>query len=71
MQNWIKCSEQMPDDDKYVLVSNGKHIGLGAYIRDEHLEYDERWQDEHFEFINLQSKYPVTHWQPLPEPPQG
>ncbi|QHJ82511.1 MAG: hypothetical protein [Caudoviricetes sp.] len=67
---WIKCSEKLPDDDSFVLVTNGKHNGMGAYLRDDHLEDDERWQDEHFEFINKQSKYPVTHWMPLPPNPE-
>lgn len=67
---WIKCSERLPDDESYVLVTNGKHTGMGAYLRDDHLEDDERWQDEHFEFINKQSKYPVTHWMPLPPNPE-
>lgn len=67
---WIKCSERLPDDDSFVLVTNGKHTGMGAYLRDEHLEDDEHWQDEHFEFINKQSKYPVTHWMPLPPNPE-
>lgn len=42
---WIKCSERLPDDDNFVLVTNGKHVGMGAYFRDDHLEDDERWQD--------------------------
>jgi hypothetical protein len=67
---WIKCSDRLPDDESFVLVTNGKHTGMGAYLRDEHLEDDERWQDEHFEFINKQSKYPVTHWMPLPPNPE-
>lgn len=67
---WIKCSEHLPDDDSFVLVTNGKHTGMGAYLRDDHLEDDERWQDEHFEFINKQSNFPVTHWMPLPATPK-
>lgn len=67
---WIKCSDRLPDDDSFVLVTNGKHTGMGAYLRDDHLEDDERWQDEHFEFINKQSKYPVTHWMSLPPNPE-
>lgn len=70
MSEWIKCSERLPDDDNFVLVTNGKHTGIGAYLHDDHLEDDERWQDEHFEFINKQSKYSVTHWMPLPETPK-
>ena len=67
---WIKCSDRLPDDDSFVLVTNGKHTGMGAYLRDDRLEDDERWQDEHFEFINKQSKYPVTHWMSLPPNPE-
>jgi len=68
---WVKCSERLPPDESWVLVTNGRYVGAGAYLRDEYLEEEERWQDEHFEFINLQSKYPITHWMPLPAAPGG
>ncbi|WP_268163163.1 DUF551 domain-containing protein [Klebsiella variicola] len=67
---WIPVSEQMPESNKFVLVSNGVWVGQGLYDDSEHLESDEHWQDEHREFINV-LHHPVTHWMPLPAGPQG
>ncbi|EKN6417002.1 DUF551 domain-containing protein [Yersinia enterocolitica] len=67
---WIKCSDGLPEANTPVQVSNGVWVGQGEYDDAEHLQEDERWQDEHHEFINLLSAYPVTHWKPLPPLPQ-
>ena len=66
---WIACSIRMPEPNKYVQVSNGAWVGIGMYNDAEHFEDDERWQDEHHEFIDL-LHHPVTHWMPLSAPPQ-
>lgn len=66
---WIACSERMPEPNKYVQVSNGVWVGIGEYNDSEQFEFDERWQDEHGEFIDL-LHHPVTHWMPLPSLPQ-
>lgn len=63
MQNWIKCSERMPDEHRAVLVfdpeeEDGQHVAsfsYGSWV------YGVSWD------VNLEC-YP-THWQPLPEPP--
>ncbi|MGH1529640.1 DUF551 domain-containing protein [Yersinia proxima] len=67
---WIKCSDGLPEANTPVQVSNGLWVGQGEYDDAEYLQEDERWQDEHHEFINLLSAYPVTHWKPLPPLPQ-
>lgn len=67
---WIACSERMPEPNKYVQVSNGAWVGVGMYNDADHLENDERWQDERQEFIDLLYS-PVTHWMPLPAAPKG
>lgn len=59
---WISISEQLPDPGIFVLVSNGAWVGMGMFNDARHLEDDERWQDEHNEFIDL-LHHPVTHWQ--------
>lgn len=66
---WVACSERMPTPNQYVLVCNGVWVGMGMHNNSEHLEDDERWQDERHEFIDL-LHHPVTHWMPLPEAPQ-
>lgn len=57
---WIPCSERMPEPNVYVLVSNGVWVGQGLHNDGEHLEEDERWQDEHQEFIDF-LHHPVTY----------
>lgn len=66
MQNWIKCSERMPEDDGYVLAYRTDSCQVGE------LCYDK----ENGEFISFNfmgehylDKGIVTHWQPLPESP--
>ncbi|HBV7425864.1 TPA: DUF551 domain-containing protein [Citrobacter freundii] len=67
--SWVACSERMPSPNQYVLVCNGVWVGMGMHNNSEHLGDDERWQDEHGEFIDL-LHHPVTHWQLLPTAPQ-
>ncbi|QMR78866.1 DUF551 domain-containing protein [Enterobacter sp. RHBSTW-00175] len=66
---WVACSERMPTPKQYVLVCNDVWVGMGMHNDSEHLEDDERWQDEHHEFIDL-LHHPVTYWMPLPAAPQ-
>nr|UVX85278.1 MAG: Protein of unknown function (DUF551) [Bacteriophage sp.] len=72
MSQWIKCSERMPEEtddiivvsDDIIVVSDGIVISGISYSRRDGfymaaLEYDD---DEPIDG--------VTHWMPLPEPPQ-
>ena len=53
---WVKCSERMPKHGDMVLVFNGNSIEIDALATG---EFDfECWCDS------------VTHWMPLPAPPQ-
>lgn len=72
MSKWIKCSEQMPEPDVWVLICNVQlgGVDMGIYRNDEYLEDDEHWQNEQGEPIEAYSSWPVTHWIPLPEPPE-
>ena len=66
MSQWIKCSERMPEetDDIIVACSDGTVISGISYSRREGfymaaLEYDSD--------VSIKD---VSHWMPLPEPPQ-
>ena len=55
--DWVKCSERMPEFDVLVLVVDQNGIDLGAI-------YDgDDW------FL-ADSEREITHWMPLPAPPQ-
>ena len=64
---WISCSELMPDDGQHVIILCDGAFVLYAQYRDGEFFDIVRNGDEFFE---TQSRN-VTHWMPLPEPPQG
>lgn len=57
MSEWIKCSDRMPNRNERVLCYNGEVLFESVW--------DEIWQDgqNYWELEN------VTHWMPLPQPP--
>ncbi|MBB7334239.1 DUF551 domain-containing protein, partial [Escherichia coli] len=60
---WISCSERMPDDGQEVVVQT--HSGwryIAFYESHSGLFYDSPEGDVEYVL--------VTHWMPLPEPPQ-
>ena len=63
---WISCSEQMPDDGQHVIILCDGAFVLYAQYRDSEF-FDVVRNGE--EFFETQSRN-VTHWMPLPEPPQ-
>lgn len=68
MQNWIKCSERMPEKDVAVLC-----FPMGDEVT--HASWDGKYwhQDNSWCgvcYIDDVITVEVTHWQPLPEPPQ-
>ncbi|MGS5302264.1 ead/Ea22-like family protein [Escherichia coli] len=63
---WIGCSERMPDDGQHVIILCDGAFVLYAQYRDGEF-FDIVRNGE--EFFETQSRN-VTHWMPLPEPPQ-
>lgn len=64
--SWISCSERMPDDGQHVIILCDGAFVLYAQYRDGEF-FDIVRNGE--EFFETQSRN-VTHWMPLPEPPQ-
>lgn len=63
---WISCSERIPDDGQFVIILCDGAFVLYAQYRDSEF-FDVVRNGE--EFFETQSRN-VTHWMPLPEPPQ-
>lgn len=70
--NWISVKDELPNlEGKYIVAyrkRNQIEIGTAEYM---FFDYADGGNNRH-EFI-LQGEtitYPVTHWQPLPEPPK-
>lgn len=75
---WINVEEDLPEDDQDVLVYHADdfHITVGFFDKDNVQYYIESngskfftgsgWETE----ISWAQKGPVTHWMPLPSPPE-
>lgn len=63
MSEWIKCDEEIPDAGEWVLTVDKENQMRVLFW----FERDEEWTDDYESFLG---KDEVTHWQPLPEPPQ-
>ncbi|EAQ5174934.1 DUF551 domain-containing protein [Salmonella enterica subsp. enterica serovar Teko] len=63
--SWISCSERMPDNDesKPIAIFTGKCLGQGVFVA----TYDD---DGFFDYWEGMEIIGVTHWMPLPAPPQ-
>ena len=66
---WISVKERLPKLHTEVLVYRGNLGGMGGYVSIDHM--DVRWVDDEPMWSSdvLAWKSKVTHWMPLPEPP--
>ncbi|HFH3797387.1 TPA: DUF551 domain-containing protein [Yersinia enterocolitica] len=73
-QGWINCSDQMPEDDEFVriwpLPDFGVELHVGQYIKFH--KNGPGWFAQVYEHNYGVEFYPitVTHWMPLPTPPE-
>ncbi len=74
MGEWIKCSERMPEDETPVLVMLNGEIRV-AEIRWDTPTYEETYQpfrywDDPYDDGQDWEVFDITHWMPLPAPPE-
>jgi|2_EtaG_2_1085320.scaffolds.fasta_scaffold295900_2 hypothetical protein len=64
MNKWISIEDRLPDPGEDVLVYDS---GIGGGISKAYRSYEE----DRFEILYMEYTFAnVTHWQPLPEPPE-
>lgn len=63
VNRWIPCSDKLPGDTTCVLVTDGELMAITSY-RDGEWEYHDQYGN-HYELYGQ-----ITHWMPLPEPPE-
>lgn len=67
MSEWIKCLNEKPHQGQKVLVAvNAKSVMAGEYWEHEPGVHD---SDTGFVDLDCNDLFPVTHWMPLPSPP--
>ncbi|HBN1798588.1 TPA: DUF551 domain-containing protein [Escherichia coli] len=65
---WISCSDRMPEIRQTVIGWNGYAVRQCVYTRNEYAK-TQKGRDPRFETLTG-IWHGVTHWMPLPEPPQ-
>ncbi len=61
MSEWISVKDRLPEDDTHVLINDGDNTGIGVYDIEDELWTAQTWWSEY---------HLVSHWMPLPNPPE-
>ncbi|MFP2137365.1 dATP/dGTP pyrophosphohydrolase domain-containing protein [Escherichia marmotae] len=61
--SWISCSERMPEGYADVLVTDGEHVDVKWW---DESGYWDSWTELNSDIFADE----ITHWMPLPEPPE-
>lgn len=56
-RRWRKVSEELPPKDEWVFVIGNRMMQIAKMVED-------GWIDDYYNYLN------VTHWMPLPKPPE-
>lgn len=63
MDNWISVEDGLPETGAYCIVSRRVADDTWWFGCSEYYEFG-------FPFVTLNDSNPITHWMPLPEPPE-
>ena len=66
---WISVKERLPETNKYCLVAI-KVYGYGDMYSDVAMYDGELWVQDAGAYFDIIDKGEVTHWMPMPEPPE-
>ena len=70
MSEWISVKDRLPEGEEDVLVClTSKELVVGAFVETP-ISDDRLWMLSHGEDFYAFSSCGVTHWMPLPEPPE-
>ena len=65
--NWISVEERMPEREGYYLVYSCGDYEIAKFRKGKfHI-----WEQDAFESMDWRPTTLITHWMPLPEPPEG
>lgn len=62
---WISVKDMLPADETEVLVSDGMTVWIGEHYK----KHVVKWSIVYDGSIRMDSRK-ITHWMPLPKPPQ-
>lgn len=68
-QKWIKCEDELPNDEQQVMIFADNEYFIVKYFKNWPLMGGRCFVGEACYFISDIDK--VTHWMPLPEPPRN
>lgn len=72
MTEWIKCSDRLPEQNKNAILFDGKEVFCGYYegcdSKNEHCYGNQACDGICYGWYEKQD---VTHWMPLPKPPES
>ena len=68
MEEWIQCSESMPDENEWVLITVNTGLLFGLSIARFN---GKEWEDSDYAYNSFYDKKGVFAWMPLPDPYYG